>query len=351
MGNKITTDEIKDYLKKKQGQEVTLSEIRSEFNILAGTESFDAVRNIMWELSDQKLIKPLRRGAYKVVTQIKPVRVFLPGRQRRPIFDLMFPQDANTGMEMNFANAVILREGDLITLGGVKSRGKTTLCLRFCAENIEKHPVLMGNEYTVLVSKKEGDMSSEDIFEPAPRFLSRLDTMAEDINWTDKEGYDKFQLLPVRGDYAEHIIKDKINIIDWINIDAGQLYDIGKVLEEIKSNLGRGIAIVALQKGEGAVNPRGGQFVRDFSDLELLLDPFGQNENDILLTVKGVKEKKEGNESIVGKTYAYNIGGKGTKIFNFREVTKCPRCHGNGYIKGEPCDSCFGAKYVDGESQ
>ncbi len=348
----ITTAEVKELLKKMQGKEVTLTSIRKELQISAGTKSFDSVRNIMHQLAEQKDGTKLVRasgkkdGVYKVIEQVVPVSVFGVERERRPMFELIFPRDWNTMDEMSFSKDVVIREGDLITLGGVKSKGKTTLCLNFCGENIDKHPVLMGNEYTVLIvdDKSEGKAR----YEPAPRFLHRLDAMDANkdgwITWIDVDGKDKFELLPVRDDYAEHIVKNKINIIDWINLGGEKLYDIGKVLEDIKANLGRGIAIVALQKSESADNPRGGQFVRDFSDLELLLDGYGNDEDNILLTIKGAKEK---HSPIVGKTYAYTIGGSGTKISNFREVRKCPVCRGSGYVKGEKCGTCNGNKFMD----
>lgn len=333
----VTTVEIRDYLSQIQGREITLTDLRREFNILPGTKSFDAVRNIMFQLSESRIVKPTgkRNGSYKVITQITPVQVFSVQRERRPPFELIFPKDFDRGVEMDFAEDVVIREGDLITLGGVKSKGKTLLCLSFCAANINKNPVIMGNEYTTLI---------EDKFEPTARFLNRLDKMGEQVEWTDSEGRDKFTLLPVRDDYAEHIVKNRINIIDWINLDGNALYDIGKVLEEIKANLGRGVGIVALQKGEGALNPRGGQFVRDFSDLEILLDGFGENDDDILLTIKGCKEK---HKPIVGSTWSYTIGGAGTQIINFREVKKCLACRGQGFTKSGVCENCHGNKFID----
>ena len=45
-------------------------------------------------------------------------------------------------------------------------------------------------------------------------------------------------------------VKDKINIIDWINLDADRLYDISKIMDDIKAELGRGIGIIVLQKRE-----------------------------------------------------------------------------------------------------
>lgn len=332
------SDKLREYLSAAQGRVVYLKDIREFLKIEPGSTDDTNLRVQMSSiLVKDKIVSPsgYSDGSYKVIQQVKPVQVFTANRERRPTVGLNFPRDFSTGEEMGFAEYIMVREGDLITIGGVKSTGKTHQCLSFCAENIDNYPVLMGNEYTVMV---------EGVYEPAPRFLLRLDRMAEWVTWVNGSGIDKFTLLPVRDDYAEHIVPDKINIIDWINLDAGTLYDIGKVLEGIKRNLGRGVAIIALQKGEGAVNPRGGQFVRDFSDLELLLDIYGNNPRDILLTIKGAKESSK---PIAGKTFVYTLGEGGTKMFNFREVMRCKGCSGSGNYKGHSCEQCYGTGYRD----
>jgi len=341
-------DKLREHLKLCQGKIVTLRDLRVTFKIEPGSKDDSNLRTHMSvTLVREKIVRTSGRkdGDYKVVTQVKPVRVFTPGRERRPIFELKWIRDTITGEEISIGKSIVIREGDLITLGGVKSKGKTTICLGMSAMNIHRRPVLMGNEYTVLAGNKDG----LEEYEPAPRFLSRLDRMSEWVDWTDEDGQDLFYLLPVREDYAEHIIKDRINIIDWINLDGDKSYDIGKVLDGIKTSLGRGIAIVALQKGEGSVNPRGGQFVRDFSDVEIHLDGLGSSDDDIRLTVKGCKEKTS---QIVGKTYAYTIIDGGTAIRNFREIKKCPICSGSGerWVKGEgkiPCQDCYGDGWID----
>src|SRR3990167_2216175 len=170
-------DRLTDYLKTAQGKIVFLKDIRVALNIEPGSKDDTNLRTHMsTDMVQKKIISPSGKndGAYKVIKPVLPVRVFLPGRERRPPFELIFPRAFDTGMQMDFAEHIVVREGDLITLGGVKSKGKTTLCLAFCAENIDKNPVLMGNEYTVLV---------EDKFEPAPRFIKRLDKIAETICW------------------------------------------------------------------------------------------------------------------------------------------------------------------------
>jgi len=335
------SDKLQEYLKTAQGKIVYLKDIRIALKIEPGSKDDTNLRTQMsTTMVEHKIVSPSGKndGAYKVIKPVFPVRVFIPGRERRPIFNLKFPQDRQSQTEIEIAKHIAIREGDLITIGGVKSKSKTTLCMNFTAENIDLSPVLMGNEYTVFI---------EGQYQPAPRFFNRLDEMKEWVNWVDENGFDRFTLLPVREDYAEHIIKDRINIIDWINIDANQLYDISKVLEDCKSAIGRGVLIVAIQKGEGALNPRGGQFVRDFSDLEILLDGLGNNVDDILMTIKGVKETPIGKSSIVGKTYAYSVAANGTQIWGFREVRLCPFCKGSGFIKGERCDNCNGCKYVN----
>ena len=328
------TEKLIEFLTTCEGKEVTTKYLRQELRIDPNSSAWDGIRVYLKRFVEKGIVKPSGKndGMYKVIKRVDPVRVFIPGRQRRPEFELFFPQDRDKGTELEIAEKFVIREGDLITLGGVKNKGKTTLCLGFLAANLDKRPVLMGNEYTIFTDGK---------YEPAPRFLNRLDAMKW-VNWVDDKGNDKFTLLPIKEDYAEHIVRDRINIIDWINIDANQLYDIGRVLEDIKSHLGKGIAIIALQKSDKSTDPRGGQFARDFSDIMLLLDGYGND--DILMTIGEVKEKRA---PISGKTYAYSILNEGTEIYNFREVKKCFKCHGSGYTRGETCDVCDGRKFVD----
>jgi len=327
-------DKIREFLSTRQGREVDLNYIRNEMKIDPNSPAWTSLGKIMAEdLTNKRIVKPSgkRDGVYRVIVQVAPVQVFGIPRDRLPPFTLIFPKDFDTGMEMSFANDVVIREGDLILISGMSNFGKTTLCLNFCGENIDKNPVLMGNEYTTLV---DGN------YTPTPRFLIRLDAM-DWVNWRDADGFDKFTLLPVRDDYAEHIVKDRINIIDWINIETGEHYMIGTIMEGIKKQLGRGIAIIAIQKGEGTTAGRGGQFTKDFADLEILIDKFG--DSDVLLTIGKVKEYTN---SVIGKTYSYGIN-KGVKIINFREVQRCPSCKGQGYTKGEKCSMCWGNKFVD----
>jgi hypothetical protein len=329
-------DKVRQFLAPIQGRDVDLKGLRQELKIDPNSPAWEGLRVILYRLceGEHPVLRPTgkRDGSYHVITQVSPIQVFGLDRERRPPYVLIFPKDRDTGLEMFFAESVVVREGDLILIAGRSNFGKTTLTMNMLGENIDKNPVLMGNEFTVIGEKEQ--------WIPAPRFLTRLDNMNW-VQWCNGDGREKFELLPVRDDYASHIQRDRINIIDWINIDTGEHYMIGSILEQIKRRLGRGIAIIAIQKAAGAETGRGGQFTQDFADCELLLDALGKDE--ILLTMGKVKESKG---RLYGKTYGYSLWN-GVEIRNFREVVACPVCKGSGYVKGMKCDNCFGQKYID----
>lgn len=334
------SDKLIEFLGGAVGREVSLQFLRTELRIEPGSPEYDNLRQMMNRLSKDKgswgslSVKASGRhdGVYKVYRRAKPVSVFGVKRDRREPFMLKFPQDHDTGEEMIFSDSIVIREGDVITIGGQSNFGKTALAISFCGENIDHYPVIMGNEYTT----RAGDTEE---YEPTARFLSRLDNM-DWVEWSNGDGMDKFTLLPVRDDYAENIVKDRINIIDWINLDANRLYDISRVMEDIKAEIGRGIAIVVLQKGEGTM-ARGGQFTKDFTDCEILIDRFSEVES--LLTIGKVKEYTQ---PVIGRTFAFGIK-QGIKISNFREMKKCPKCYGRGFAGSGRCDTCDGRKFVD----
>lgn len=319
------SDQMRALLLQAQGKEVDYAYLRTELRIDPTSPAWDGIRKQMALFVVEGLVKPSGRkdGIYKVIKQIKPVTVF--GRERRPLANITFPRDHNTFEELCFAQDIVFREGDLILISGRSNYGKTTMCLNLCAENIDAHPVLMGNEYTTLDN------------EPSPRFLDRLDKM-DWVGWFTEAGEDNFTLLPVRDDYAEHIVRNKLNIIDWINLE--EHYLISKIMEDIKRSLGNGIGIIAIQKSEGAEAGRGGQFTRDFADVEILLDQYGEHE-----VLMGLGKVKESRRKVSGKHFAFAIED-GVKIVNFREVKQCYNCFGKGWKGINPCPVCEKRGYL-----
>jgi len=331
----ITIEEVRAYLKGAQGREIDLDKLRLDLQIDRGSKSWSSVRMMMLRLAEQRVVKPSGRkdGVYKVIPQVNPVRVFGINHNRE-LAPLVFPKEYDTGKEMPLLDNVIVRGGDLILIAGVSNYGKTALAMNFLAENINIYDcVLMGNEYVTADGQ------------PTPRFISRLESM-EQVGWVNAAGEDKFTLLPVMSDFAEYVQKNKLNIIDWINIETGEHYMIGKVLEDIKRGVGnKGIAVVVIQKSELSDSGRGGQFTKDFADVELLIDKHGEHESR--LTIGKVKEYSK---YITGKSVAYTIAN-GVKLLNIREVVKCPSCYGKKWKKmgntSIPCPDCFQIGYIN----
>ncbi len=135
------SDKVRTYLNLIQGRTIEIGKLRNELRVDPHSPAWEGIRVIAHRLVEEKILKPSGKqdGVYKVVMQVQPVQVFGQARERRPVFDLRFPKDFDRGMEMDFSEFIVVREGDLITIGGVKSKSKTALCLSFCAENIERN--------------------------------------------------------------------------------------------------------------------------------------------------------------------------------------------------------------------
>ena len=327
----ITTSEVRAFLKKIQGREVDLASLRRELLIDPASKSWDGIRNIMDQLSEIKVVKPSGRkdGTYKVVRKVERVNVFGVERERKPPIELIFPRDRDTGMELPFAEMVTIRQGDLLLIAGFSNYGKTTLALNFVAENLSLNPVLMGNEYT----------DADD--QPKQRFLNRLDAMKW-ADWTNGDGQDRFELLPVHEDFEDNIIKDRINIVDWIDIES-DFWEIKNISKRLKKAVGSGVVIAVIQKNEGKDAGVGGGMTKYYTDLEMLVDRHTNIESRIT-----IGKAKECSTQVTGRSWAFGIVNQGTALVNIREVVKCQVCHGFKYIKGKgACDNCNTVGWLD----
>jgi hypothetical protein len=325
---KLTSEKIKEWIAVEE-DDFYIDKFREKRGIDPDSSVFYTTISRM---VDSNELRRKGRGLYHKIKRVVPVPVYSVQRERKEPFKLFFPTDFDTSQEFGFAEHVVVRNGDCILIAGESNWGKTTLAMQFLAQNIEYNPVLLGNEFT-----KDN--------EPTPRFLNRLDTFKESgIVWIDENGNDRFSLIPVYQDFAENIIRDRINIIDWINIETGEHYLIGNIMQDIKRAVGQGIAIIVIQKQAGAEAGRGGQFTKDFADLELLVDKHSNTESRLT-----IGKCKEYTQLITGRSWAYGIT-KGVFLRDVREVIKCPKCYGKGWRKegqlNRPCDTCQKSGWV-----
>ena len=328
----ITTQEVRNYLKFYEGKLVDLDRLRREFNIVPGSKSFDAVRNIMFQLAEQKVVKAtgLRPGEYKVLEPVIPVNFSLNGSDTEGVLDVRFPRSYIDDSTFELEDMVEISQGDLIEITGETNYGKTAIALSFLGENLGLYPesVLMGSEYT---------SSTGEISPKLKRRLKRMDW----ASWTD-DNSPRFKLLPVEHDYEDYVEKDGLTVIDWISL-PGEYYLIDRVLKTIKNGVGDGLVVAVLQKNKGAEFAEGGQRAERYADLVLKIDRYGDSES--MMTIGKVKAAK--GKSPTGRTFAFTIANYGANLQYIREIIKCPKCHGKKWYSNRPCDCRTG--YIDKE--
>jgi len=279
-------------------------------------------------LIGEKRLRRIGRGLYKKLKRIKPI-TSLKESENKPI-DLIFPYGYEDGSSFGLEDLVEIDEGDCIVIAGVSNSAKTLTVINMLALNIDKFPcVLMGNEY----DRADGKLS--------PKFVRRLERMNW-ANWVDESGQLRFRILPVKEDYEVWVEPGKINFIDWVNLDIGESYNIGKVIENIKTAVGNGVAVIVIQKNEDRKLGRGGSPSIDLADLYLSIDPMGSYQRR--LTIIKAKAQKG---FVDGRMWGFAIVNYGTQFHNIREIKKCSKCWGKGYTMRGDCEECNKLGYVD----
>jgi len=328
------SDKLIEYLQPARGRTVNLRDIRAYLKIEPGSKDDQNLRvQMSTTLMKKKIVKPsgLGDGNYKVLVPVEPVK-WWDGQIDEDPLDFRFPRCYEDGSEFGIEDFIEVFAGDLILLTGRTNFGKTVIALSIMGENLGLMPtVLMGSEYTA----SDGKIS--------PKFKRRMRRM----NWVEWMNGDmpRFQLLPVGSDYEDYIEPDHINVVDWISL-PGEYYLIDRVMKSIKDRVGTGIGVLVLQKNKDAEFAEGGERSERYADVVLKIDSFGENES--LLTIGKVKAPKG---KATGRTWAFMIVDYGANLHNIREVVKCRRCWGKGYIRSGQnnirCQECGGKKYID----
>lgn len=328
----ISQKQIVDFLKTIQGQQIHIDSIMKEFQI--DPQYRAQLRAILSRCYKEKIAKPsgAKDGWIKVLRKVEPVRWWEANESA--YFDLSFPYGHEDNSKFGFEKLFKISPGDLIVIGGVSNFGKTAMALNILGENIDKAPcMLMGNEYTTLDGM------------PSPKFKRRMKRMTW-AEWMDGNNQPKFELLPVREDFEDYIQSNKINIMDWINLEGGKLYDIGKVFERIKEATGQGIAVAVLMKEEDAPLARGRGFTKDLADVYIVIDPYGEGESRLQLI-----KVKEPIGKVYNRHWAFSLVDGGANFHNIREIKRCSGCYGKGYTKQGKCSICWGKGYIELEEE
>ena len=308
-------------------EDFDLEGLRARYKISAESSVFyTSIKRFV----DSRKIKRIGRGRYRRIKLAVPIK-WWDGTVTDSPLDFVFPSSHEDFTSFGLEDLVEVYPGDMILISGASNFGKTTLALNILAENLDLMPaVLMGSEYTAADGKI------------TPKFRKRL-TKMEWVDWM-KDGKPRFQLYPVGSDYEDYIQADSLNVVDWISL-PGEYYLIDTVMKSIKDRIGKGIAVAVLQKNRTSEFGEGGERSERYADVYITVDPYG---NDSMITLGKVKAPK-GKAS--GRMWAFEIVDYGANVHNIREIVKCSKCWGKGYIRSGQnsirCDGCRGLKYID----
>ena len=141
-----------------------------------------------------------------------------------------------------------------------------------------------------------------------------------------------------------HLIDpDKVNIIDYLTANK-DFYGIGGILERIHNKLGKGVALVALQKDPEAKLPYGKGHTQKVSRLALTLDPAPEKGPDCThLRFTKAKGRVNRNINPTGVDIFFDIQ-EGAKL-----VIKEARHQGKHYSSLEELISAVGQPKVGGK--
>ena len=111
----------------------------------------------------------------------------------------------------------------------------------------------------------------------------------------------KFHPRERSSNFADAIVPDSINIIDYLEVNK-DFYEVGGEIKGIFDRLNKGVAIIAIQKKTGADTGRGGEFTLEKPRLYLAIDSG---------TIKIVKGKNWANNEINpnGLTWTFKLVG------------------------------------------
>jgi hypothetical protein len=231
--------------------------------------------------------------------------------------EISWPYGLEDHTHFAFDHHIIIPQRSIIIIAGVSNMGKTTFALNFLWNNMDKYPcTLMGSEYE------------------ASQFRRRVSYM----KWKNPIGPDnkpKFELIERYENWKDIIRPNNINIIDWINL-GDKFYELGKIIEGIKSKLDKGICLICIQKDANKNLGMGGMWGSHLSSLYLTLD-YGR------ITVEKAKEWNGHNPN--REVYGFDIVEHGSQFHNIRSITACRKCYGKtGNTK---CELCNGKGHVD----
>ena len=182
-----------------------------------------------------------RDGCYRLIEKDAPLIDFLNVNLNDP-----YPIKWPFGIEQY----VDLYPGNVVVIAGEANAGKTALMLNVVRQNMNRLKI----EYF------SSEMGPEEFHLRLRKF--------PDINLSDW----RFSPRQRSTKFEDVIVPDSLNIIDYLEVTK-DFYEVGGEIKGIFDRLGKGIAIIALQKKKGSDIGRGGDFTLEKPRLYMAMQP------------------------------------------------------------------------------
>jgi hypothetical protein len=209
---------------------------------ITGTQAKENRKKILQRLREQGLVEPHP----KINKQWRCVN--------KRVASLEFKTAGTAGVlpvkwPMGIERYVNLFPGNTVVVAGSPNAGKTALLLDFIRLNMEGFPVYY-------FCSEMGSVELRNRLDQFPGMSIE--------DW-------HFKALERASDFADVIVPDCINLVDYLEM-TDELYRVNSHLTAISHKIGTGLAIVALQKKQGAQYGRGQEFGLEKPKLYLSMD-------------------------------------------------------------------------------
>ncbi len=234
------------------------------------------------------------------------------------IIPVNWPKDT-AGQCFGLSHAKIYAK-NVVVVAGEKSVGKSTYCINFVMENLDWSDGTITDIPHCIYHTNE--MSSEEL-------VSRLQYF-DFVKWRNGNGKPKFLAIE-RFEQWESVVRQYPNsyhIIDYLD-PGDDFYRVNGIIDGIRRYLGRGMALIAIQKKRSTGTRRdgttykihvdygvGGQFSEHRARVAIHLDRDGKQRQ---LYVKYCKAWRDSDPE--GRRYNFDIINYGSRFANIREIT------------------------------
>ncbi len=224
--NRGLTGQIREWVAQQSGC-FLVSECYREIDLVTKSNR-NACRVILGRLIEEGVIERSgdRRGSYRRVLSDCPPVDFRSVRTE-PL-DLRFPLGEH--------ELVNIHPGNIIVAAGTSNAGKTAWLIEFARLNMGRYPVRYFSS----------EMGAEEFSTRLRRHRS-LSLKDWKLNFHERSG-----------EFQDVIRPDEINIIDFLELYT-DFYLVGERITRIFNKLGKGVAVIALQKNKGRDTGLGGE--------------------------------------------------------------------------------------------